>query len=154
MRPGNAGEQILARIKVLVDPLATIDQKASQQGREPNHVVIAVELAPASEFPGTAPGSAGFNDVCQDLVDRLDRPCATFPAEENARGESQVPTGQELLEIERELERTILSIDLQVSRFATAAHAALLHACIMAWLGNGKRVLGAITRARYNLLRA
>ncbi len=152
--PRKADEQILAKIMAIADHLATVDPKASQQGREPGHVVTAVEFAPASEFTGTERGSAGFDDVRQDLLDRIDRLLPALGAGGDARGEGRIAAGQDMLEVIRAEERKILALDLQVSVFATRAHAALLHALVAHIREDDKPVPAMLARARYNLLRA
>jgi hypothetical protein len=152
------GEQLLGKlltkIVAVADNLATADPKASQQGREPGHVVTVVEFAHSTVAQGTEPGSTGFDDVRQDLVDRIDRLLAALRDWSDVRGEGRVPAGQDMLEVLHAVERKIIALDLKVSGFATSAHAALLHALVAHTRADNKRVPAVLNRARYNIVRA
>ncbi|MEX2754462.1 MAG: hypothetical protein Q6365_003655 [Candidatus Sigynarchaeota archaeon] len=153
-KPSKAEEELLAKIQAIDDHLATVDPKASQQGREPRHVVTGVEYVPPTLAPGTEQGSAGFDDVCQDLLGRADRLIAALREGGLARGEGFVPARQDLLELLRAMERKIIALDLKVSGFVMAAHAALLHALIAHKMEDGKHLTAILARARYNIVRA
>jgi len=156
--PGKSGEELLAKllakVMAIADHLATVDPKASQQGREPGHVVTAVEYAPTFEATGTERGSIGFDDVRQDLLGRVDRLLSTVREGGAGRGEGREPVKQDMLEALRAVERKILALDAKVSGFAVSAHAALLHALASYLKVNDRRVPGTLARARDNLLRA
>ncbi|MBN2153041.1 MAG: hypothetical protein JW839_16430 [Candidatus Lokiarchaeota archaeon] len=153
-KAGEAEGQLLAKIVTIADHLATADPKASQQGREPGHVVTAVEYAPSTVATGSERGSAGFGDARQGLLDGVDRLVASLREDGSARGEGRVPARQDILEILRSVERKILALGMKVSGFAMAAQAGFFHAFVALGSGSRKHVQGVLSRARYNLLRA